>query len=467
MINNPSSICAAMITQWKLPETLFGDTPAMRAASTTYLPQRSKESDAAYDVRLNETTLVNYLTPAIESLSGKVFSKEIVVGENLKPYQDWLDNIDMEGSNINEFGKELFVASALRGVTYIVVDAPFAVKADNLKDQKNSNVRPYLVHVTANQIIGFKTRIINNVKTLSEVRISETIIETDEDYNEVEKERVRKLFIPESGGRAGWEIHEPVNTDKGIEWVKTEEGLFSVDYITIIPYYTNKQGFMQARTYFTTLCYINLQHWNSSSYQRNILNTARVPRLTGFGFGEDEIKEFEKHGVANGVFSTNKDATAGWMECEGKSIGHGERDLKSMEEQMALLSLDPILKKETTTDLATVANIESSKSNSVIEQWAGSLQAALIDAIVIMGELANRKIDKPDIKVNDEYQLIDNSAVSMKELREQRGAGDLSRRTLLTEAKRIGFYDDDFDVDTEISLIKAEENDEDEGFNES
>jgi hypothetical protein len=442
-----------MMEAWALPIALYGDTPTMRAAGRSLLPQRDKESDDAYMVRLSETTLVNYFAPAIDGLSGKIFKKPIVLGESLEPYTDWFDNIDAEGSNINDFGMELFAESGKRGVTYFLVDAPAADgQSNSLKDQQTKNIRPYFTHITADQIIGNKTEIINNVLTLSEVRISGTKTIVNDDYTESTIDQVKRIFLVD-GFNAQWEISEPRDKKKDSEWDVVEFGSMNVPYIALVPFYTNKEGFMKAKTYFTTLCYLNLQHWQSSSYQRNILNVARIPRLMISGLDEKTAEKVSNHGVSDGIFSESVDLSGKWLECEGKSIGHGERDLENTEAQMAMLSLDPILKKAPSTDLATVANIEASKSNSIIQQWAESLQRALITGVQMMGDIARVEIDASGLKVNDEFQLVDDSSAKMKELREQNAAGLISAQTVLEIGRDIGFYDDDFDVEDEVGRI--------------
>jgi hypothetical protein len=468
-IDTPTLAYTQMAVGWNLTDALWGDTPAMRAAGTKYLPARKGEfeestdkTNQAYKTRLNETTLVNYFSQAIKGLSGKVFQKPIIIGENVKAKADWWSDIDFAGSNIDDFSMCVFEAGVRHGVTYILVDAPSTEGSDNLAEQRKNNERPYLTHVTADQVIGWKTERVKNVLTLTEVRIKEAHVVTDEHYNQTIVVKIRKIFKNFSFDDEGlkvftsgcsWEI---IRLNDGEE-VPESSGGFAVDEIPLIPFYTNRTGFMQAETYFTTLAHLNLQHWQSSSYQRNILNVARVPRFSAFGLAAEEAAKYAKHGVSNGVFSTEKEGRAEWVECKGASIGHGERDLEKTEEQMALLALDPQLKKATGTQLATVANIESSKANSVLQKWAQSLQTAFIKSASVMYQIAGESIDSPQLTVNDEYQAIVNIEDRVKEAREIRAAGDMSRLVFLTELKRIAFYDDDFNIEAEMARLKQEE----------
>lgn len=480
-IDTPNIAYSRMATAWALTDALWGDTPAMREARTTYLPARKGEflegtstTNQAYATRLNETTLVNYFRPAVQGLSGKVFQKPIIIGENIKAKLEWWNDVDLAGSNINDFAKEIFEQSIRHGLTYILVDAPDSTnpvdedgneRQKTLAEQIRANERPYLTHVRADQVLGWNSERINNVEVLTEVRIKEVIIETDDDYNQSQVTQIRKIYknFNEDGTEAQgctWEIHQQIEGN----WEVVDSGSISLNYIPLVPIYTNKVAYMEAETYFTTLCYLNLQHWQSSSYQRNILNVVRVPRMYGFGFTAEEIEQFEKHGVKQGIFSTQpaNEVETGWAEAKGDSIQHGERDLANIEGQMSERALDPIMKKATNTDVATIANLEASKSNSVLQQWAESLQSGLKTAIAIMYEMAGEGVIEPDLKVNDDYKVFTDVDKRSKELREDFGLGVITQRTLLTEKRRMGLYDDDFDVEKEIKntqneLLGAEE----------
>jgi len=464
-INTPNLAYQRMRPAWDLSDALWGDTPAMRAARTAYLPARPGEyeedghtTNSSYETRLNETTLVNYFAPAVRGLSGKVFQKPIIIGENISAEQDWWNDIDLAGNNINDFAMQVFESGERRGVSYILVDAPSDSGSTTLADQIAANERPYLTFVDAKQVIGWEEERIDNVQVLTSVRIAEVVIETDDDYEQTPVEQIRKISknFNEDGSEAQgctWEIYQEVD-DK---WEVVEQGQISLDYIPLVPFYTNRTGFMEAETYFTTLCYLNLQHWQSSSYQTQILNTAREPRLLATGFETDEIIAFQSHGVKRGVFSTKPDAKAEWIECKGASIAHGERDLERLKDEMALLALDPALRKAVNTSMsgtATQAAIEHGKSASVLQQWAESLQRSLQSAIAIMYEMSGKGEIAPELTVNDDFKIVGDVEKVGKLLIELSGMEKLTDESLLKEVKRLGAFDDDFDVLEEVQAIK-------------
>ena len=453
-IRTPSLAYEEMREGWKLPLALWKDTQGMREANVAFLPALEGEKDEngnlndKYYRRLNETFLTNYFRSTIKDLSSKIFEKPIVIGEELEPYRDWFNNIDMMGSNLNDFAVDLFEGSAKLGISYILVDAPNDEGAANLAEQRAKNLRPYFTHVTGDQVIGWKTESVNNVETLIEARIVEQIIEEDEEYKQSTIEQVRRLFI--DNGLVYFEIYQE---DKDREWVVVEEGQMSCSIIPLIPVYTNRTGFMQAETYFTTLCWLNLAHWQTSSYQRHILNTARVPRMSAVGFTVDEVEYFKKHGVAHGIMSTNENAKAAWVEANGSSISHGVEDETRLEEEMQRRSLNPVLKTATASDVATIANLEENKTNSVLQAWAESSQRSIGQAIYVMLEMAGEPMDELTVKVNDEFSIVSDVPAVAKQLLEEHLSGVLSIDELLKEYKRIGHRDDEFDIEVEKELL--------------
>lgn len=464
-INTPSLQYKAMAKSWALPNALWGDTPAMRAAGKTFLPQMPSESDDDYKTRLAETTLVNYFGTTINNLSGKVFQKPVVVDDSLKDVAAWLEDIDLEDSTISDFGLNVLRAGMRHGLTHILCDSPKFGEFTSLQEQQESGVRPYLVHIPADRLIGWDEVKINGVKTLAGIRITEQVIIDGDDFEQESREQIRHIFlntaIDEDGnkvltGGGGYEIWQDTSKNNKANFELVESGEVDMDYIPLVTYYTNRTGLMMGETYFKTLTHINHQHWQSSSYQRNILNVARVPRLFLSGFHEDEIKALQKHGVRNGLMSTKEEAKAQWVEAKGDAIAAGERDLADAEEKMQMLSLDPVLKPATNTQVATIANIEASKANSVLMQWAESLQGALLKAVNMMRDMAGLEEVEDGLKLHDNFEIIADMENRVKELREMRGAGDITQASFLTEVKRIGFFDESFDVEREVELTSGE-----------
>jgi len=473
-----------------LVDALWGDTPSMREAGTELLPARSGDYDEDgvtvnqnYITRISENTLVNYYKPAVQNMSSKVFSKPIIFGEEMGKLQGWLDDIDLCGCNINDFSIDYFESSIRHGVSFVLVDAPADDNSPNLAAQIENNVRPYLTLVTADQLIGFRHERINNVDQPVNIRISEKYThysETDK-YSEEIKTQIREIELNheivevdgvhkyKATGGCTWRVWREIADDKARRADQkdasgnggmqiAESGEYKIDEIPLVPLYTNKTGELQGETYFKTLAYLNLAHWQSSSYQTNILNVVRVPRMYGWGLDKETAEQLKQHGAKHGIFSTQDKNVGelGWLEAKGDSIQHGERDIAAKEEHMAILSLDPILKKAVSTQVATIATIENQKASSILENWANSLERSLYRITELMLLMAGEQA-KVKITVNNDFEIISDVAERVKELRELRISREISRETFLEMLKRVTFLDEEFDIQKEIERLKEEE----------
>src|SRR5262249_43981635 len=153
---------------------------------------------------------------------------------------------------------------------------PKVTRADGapatVADEQAAGNRPYLVHVKAENLIGWKSETVNGAERLTQVRIKECVLEPDGEFGEKEVEQIRVL----EPGR--WRIFRKAmsGADAG-KWVSFREGVSSVtDKITLATVYINRTAFMCGEPPLEDLADLNVAHWQSSSDQRNILHVARV-----------------------------------------------------------------------------------------------------------------------------------------------------------------------------------------------
>src|SRR5690554_1483231 len=98
-----------MLKDWHLVETLWGGTEKMREAGKVYLPQEPKESDKAYEVRLQRTFLLNLYKRTITTVAGLAFLKPVVVSGVPKELEYLEFNIDGTGRSLTELAYDLTV----------------------------------------------------------------------------------------------------------------------------------------------------------------------------------------------------------------------------------------------------------------------------------------------------------------------------------------------------------------------
>lgn len=455
-VATPSAVYDNCKKKWLLPRTLMGGTPAMRAAKTTYLPQEPAESEAAYTNRLNRSTLFNGYRKTVRDMTGKVFAKPVQIGDDVpERLKGYAENVDLTGRHLSNFAYDVFHDGLQAGISYILVEMPPAQVNATRKDDIVTGRRPYLVHITAENLIGWKSANINGREVLTQVRIFEKTAEDDpkDEFAEVSVDRVR-VFDRMPAGGVLWRVYEyqPAHGEEG-EWVLVEEGTTSLKEITLVPFYANRTGFMIGEPPLEDLAYVNLAHWQSSSDQRNILHVARVPMLFASGFGEDDELVV---GANSFTRASDPNADMKYVEHEGKAINAGREDLKDLEFQMQTLGLELLIPRPGTRTATEDAN-DKAVMNSLLGMMADGLKDALERCFQFMAEYDGLGKDAGgSLEVNKDFGVSMRDAADLQTLLTAVNAGQISRETFWKELKRRGVLMDDFDPEEEAERIEAE-----------
>ncbi|HRO04590.1 MAG TPA: hypothetical protein PLS69_13390, partial [Terricaulis sp.] len=165
-----------------------------------------------------------YYMPAlprtVEMFSGLIFLRAplIKAPDALKPY---LDDVDLAGTSFDNIAAQV-VSEVLRTNRVAVhVDHPPAPDGLSRLDAERRGLRAYARTYNTESIIGAEYSYVGGARKLWRVRLAETHIETDAEFNQAEVKRVRVLELREGvytqtvwaqmpGGK--WEVVEPTIT---------------------------------------------------------------------------------------------------------------------------------------------------------------------------------------------------------------------------------------------------------------
>jgi hypothetical protein len=431
----------------QLPRALMGGTRMMRAKGELYLPREEAESVESYKRRLGRSKLFNGFRKTVRDMTGKVFSKPITYGDDMpEVVQGWCENIDLAGRNLQVFARDVFADGLVAGVSYIHVDMPPAIPNATLADERRMGMRPYFVHVPAEHLLGWKSETIGGVETLTQARIMECVSEPDGEWHEKDVHQVRVL-LP-----GAWQIWRQMGEKN--EWMLYAEGTTSLNAIPLVPFYACRTGFMTGEPPLEDLAFVNEQHWQSESDQRNILHVARVPILFGKGFPDDGPALSIGAGVM--TRSTGETSDLKWVEHSGRSIEAGRQDLKDLEFQMSQLGMELILPTPG-TQTATGKAIDSAAMHAPLAAMALNLQDALEQAFAYAGEYAGLGDDGAgSLTVNTDFGASMRDAADLTVLVQMRNTGDITHERLLMEMKRRGVLADDLDIEAELDELENE-----------
>ncbi len=450
MEDSPASVSdeiTAMAVEWAPITAILGGTRAMREARTVYLPQNTAESEVNYSGRLKRSTLFPGFRRTVGTLSAKPFSDPLKLQDDVPAQlKVYAEDIDLEGRNLQAFAHDVFGTALAYGLSHILVDYPPTLTNQTLADQRSSGARPYFVHIRPYQILGWKSQRINGVETLTQLRIMETVQEPLGVWLTVSVQQVRVLY-PDH-----YEIYRQNDPRDNKKWVLVKSGPVSIGAIPLATVYGDRIAFMIARPPLLDLAYLNIEHWQSSSDQSNILHVARVPILFASGFNDGELR------VGAGIAVTN-DAADSKLEYvdSGRSapaIEAGRQSIKDLEERMSLFGAQMLIKVPGTRT-ATESSIDTAEAESALSLMALNMQDSLEFAMEFLAKWDGLP-EGGSIKICDDFTDDSQDQFGLDALIRSKELGVLSAETVFEELKRHEVINEELVWEDEKARLKKE-----------
>jgi hypothetical protein len=447
-VSTKSAAVQAMEADWALMDDLMGGTTAMRDAGTVRMPQWPLEDEKAYAARLATATLFPAFSETVASMAGRVFGKPLVIGDDVPAeIQDRvLPNVDMAGRNLHAFASDVFELAMAHGLSFILVDHPRVEGAKTQADEQALGVRPYWVHIGAQQVLGWRTELTNGRHRLTQFRYQEVICEPDGEFGAVDVEQIRVL----EPGRC--RLYRRVNG----EWTMTDDIVITVPEIPIVTVYTGRTGFMTAKPPLLELAHLNVKHWQSQSDQDTILHTARVPLLLRKGAEPQLDPETGKPmpmQISGSLIDVPESGDMKYVEHTGAAIEAGHKSLEELKEQMKLAGAK--LLTATVLSLSeSQAEDEQSKEVSQLAAMAEKLTDALDQALVFTAQWMNIPGEAGHTEIGADLTLGPVSVQGVETMTKIEGRS-VSAESVFDAAKRAGLVPSDRTWEDEQGRMSA------------
>lgn len=423
MSNDPSKTIPAvdaMRADWAVVAPLMGGTRAMRAAGEQLLPRYPAEEQDSYDLRLSLSTLLPAYAETVGSMTSRVFAEPLQLGDDVPAAIAALaDDIDMAGNDLNAWAVEWFRVGLSHGLCHAFVEYPRADSVETLADEQALGVRPYVVMVKPEQVLGWRAE----GGKLLQVRYLESI---EVPAGEFGVEFVDQIRVLEPGS---WRTYR--KPEKGGQWVLFDEGQTSLSYIPWVTFYSGRAGLMMAKPPLLELAHLNVKHWQSQSDQDNLLHVARVPLL--FIFTNDE--QF-KLTVSSGTATRMPEGgDAKFVEHGGAAIEAGRQSLLDLIDEMRLAGAKLLQKDKQQTKTATQAAEEAAQELSPIARMANHFADCLAQILQILADYTGQG-DGGSVEMRGNFDLDFIPEIAVPQLIAMANAGKLSDETLFSEMQR-------------------------------
>lgn len=458
---NPATTSNAydvMIPRLTVVETVLGGTEAMRAAGQSFLPMHAEETQDGYDARLAGATLLNMVEQTLDTVSGKPFAEPIKQNDDIpaKILDDVFPDVDMQGNNVDVFARQWFREGMAKAFAHVLVDFPKPEvheegQVRTLADDRKEGLRPYWVMIKPENLIFATATIESGKEVLTHIRILETYTEQD-GFAEVEKVRIRIL---EPGTVQLWVPVEKKTSGQKEEWRMDEEWPTGLDYIPLVTYYADREGFMLGKPPLLDLTWLNIAHWRSAADQRNILTVTRFPILACSGAsGEDGDPVVV--GPNKILYNPDPKGKFYYVEHTGAAIEAGRNDLQDLEAQMAGYGAE-FLKKKPGNETATARAIDSAEASSDLAAMVMTFEDAMSQVLAITADwLSLAKEGGGTVELVKDYNGEDIDPTTLEFLKYLREKNDISREALINMAKLRNLLPEDFDAEADWEAIAEE-----------
>lgn len=344
-----------MAEKWELPLALMGGTPAMLSHEARFLPRHPAENERVYRERVKRSVLRNYFRKCVQRITGRVFAENFAISDDMPEIlKEYLTDVDLMGRSLGSFARDWFVDALTCGISYAYVDYP----------AKDTGGRPYAVHLKAEQIIAADYDEKGGKPELDAIRVQEMITERA-GFTEKQVPHIRHIT------REGWSLYR---RDERGHWHLTQEGEHSLKAIPLVALYTNRTGFMTANPPLEDLAYLNLEHFQIRSDQRNALNVASFPILAASGY-DPEIDGPIEVGPNKVLTTSDTDGRYYYVESTGAALEAGARELQELEKAIHQFGMQ--LEFGGRVETATGQILEAGEAASPIGQFAKNVEEAV------------------------------------------------------------------------------------------
>lgn len=414
----------------------MGGTAAMRAAGKSLLPKWPGEDDDCYSARLNTAVLYPAFRHTVTVNAARPFAKPPTVKAPNIP-EEWLKDIDQLGMPLPAMANALLIQALAYGLCGVLVDYPPADGVRTREDEKKADLRPYFVRYEPQQILGWKMQ----GTRLAQLRLLESVEVDDGPWATKTIEQVRVLTP------GAWQTYRQ-NPNIKEQWDLFAEGTNSLKEIPWVFFYGHRVGFGRGECPLLDLAYLNVEHYQSSSDQQNVLHVARVPILVAVGFGESEIKI----GASSAITSDNPDADLSYTEHTGAAIEAGKQSLDDLEDRMRAIGAELIDQEQGPT--ATQINSEDEAARSLLQQIVEQFEESLEQALGFMAQWVGKPADGIEVELFKAYEQAPSTDVPT--LTAAAKTGVISKQTTFEELKRRDVLAPDREWSDEAARLKAE-----------
>lgn len=381
---------------------LYRGTEAVRDKGDEYLPRAPGEDWQNYDNRLRRSVFYNMFGRSVDGLTGLIFRIAPVFGDDVPAaiVEHW-ENIDNAGTHGDVFLRDLEADAMTVGHAGILIEYP---KTDGLQTRADEMVlRPYWVPIKKEDIMSWRTVVIDGHTMLSQIVLRETTTEPVGTFSEKAVTRYRRLYRGDD--MIGWQLLE-INEERKV--VVVDEGFYPT--LSQIPFVevptSGRRSLLCSDPPLLDVGYLNIAHYQTWSDYAYSIHKAGVPIFvtSGMDMTDEHGNPIEiVLGPNTGVNIPDPTGSATYVSHDGKSLGATKQALDDLKSDIGTLGLAMLSPQKRMAETAEAKRIDKAASDSALAVTARGIEDAVEQALDIHAEYM-RLPDGGSIVINRDFQ---------------------------------------------------------------
>jgi hypothetical protein len=440
--------------------TLIAGTDAVHGAGEAILPKWPGELPTFYAARSTLSEYVDFYGRTIEAALGLLFGADLTYSTDMPDALAMLvEDADGRGTTLHGLARGAAGHIMADGVAGLLADYPRVTPGTlTMRDVAEQRLRPYLVPITAAQILSWRTDRVGAETYLTQLVLKESAEVPAGRYGVASEPRYRVYTHDVTAGVVAvgvFRIVEDAGGHKRVEVVEEPALVLGPNRIPFAPGYAlPPQSPLIASPPLDRLAWLNVGHYRVSADHRYLMSLCHAPTLTITGWDGNDQSPINIG--PNTVLRLTGEQKAEWLQAASDALAASERTMERQSQQMAALGMAFLSRdKGASNETATGRQMDATADRATISTLADGVGAMVTQALTYAAAYVPGAV-APVVTLEPDYDATRLDAPTITALSALATAGQISLRTLLTVLQSGDVLPDGLDVDAEVLDAQAD-----------
>lgn len=401
--------------RWKKARDIIEGEDTVKASANreTYIPRlsghdRTTQGNADYESFVQYAELFNASGRTVDAYRG-LLNRKLPLVRVPKKVEDLLNSFTIKNESMHTFIEQLEVEIIVTNRAGLLVDHPYVSEGLRItkREADNMNMSPYATLYSAESIINWEEKRVNNKIVTSLVVLRESELVRKDSYEPEEVITYRVLELDDGGNYRQLVIQPETEEDPMSKQMKTRNVLKETIYpmrdgkrmkvIPFIPITAQGITWELSKSVIGDLVNVNIAHLRNTAIHEKALAWTASPTAVFSGLPDDE--QTIRIGSSTAVV-VSPGGTAKYLEYEGRGLSDISDALTKKEQQMAILGAKILATEVNGVESGEAAMIHRAGEQGILADIATTVGGAMERAIRIICDWRKVSYNDKDIIVD-------------------------------------------------------------------